>query len=579
MTDGTRRCRQILARLAAGLCGLALLATAAAADYRLSPGDRVRITIPELPNAQSEAVIDIDGNLRAPRLGTFRAAGLTLSELQNEVGLASAGRIVSLFTSAGERLEVALDGTETLVEIVGYRPVYLTGHVARPGAIDYQPGMTVRAAIASASGTAPVPAVFDDAVMQIPDLQGAYQTRTLEHAAAVVRRWGLDAILSADTNRAPPAQAEVFVGRPVLDRLIAAERERVRLALEAYEATRRAQAQRMHFLSEGVARLQTTLAHQEAALRLEEEDVERIRKLAGRGLASAARLSDARQALLLVASRVLEAQDSLARLTLQKQELAQEIDTFAQSFRQPLLAERAGREQDAWQGEARIAAVRQSLALYGEAARSVGSVAEPVVTLSIRRRTGDEVEALDVAMDDPVLPGDVVDVEVRYTYPSFMSEPPAAPAPTGEGGPRPGREASAREPAATGPLPEAAPPAGAVQPAPAEPPAMAAPTAGPAPPVAAAMPPVFAAVAPAGVPPRKAPGTASATGREGRARGAGVGEAGIGRRQDAPAAARTREAAAPVTPARATRPAARPSDPIKQGRARWAIPQQRPKRH
>jgi len=108
-------------------------------EYRLGPGDTVRIiTYGEDPLTGEFRVSD-QGAVALPLAGTVRAAGLTPHELQEAVAAA---------LTKGEMLRKP----SVSVEVAAYRPIYVLGEVNKPGQYPYQPGMTVVSAAAVAGG-------------------------------------------------------------------------------------------------------------------------------------------------------------------------------------------------------------------------------------------------------------------------------------------------------------------------------------------------------------------------------------------------------------------------------------------
>ena len=438
-------------------------AVASAEPYKLQPGDTIGIAITELPALDIRSAIDIDGNLQVPRIGLFAAAGQTLAELQGEIGLAAAGKTIPIYTVNGERQQVTLAGTEIALEIAAYRPVYVTGDVARPGTIDFQPGMSVRAAIAAVGGIATVPTLFEDALEDAPELQASYQTTSLEHAANVVRLWGIDATSRGEETGEAHLAVPVHVADAAVSRFFDLERRRVALTLSEARTSRASLSDRYAYLTESLKRLEGQLSNAETALGIEEEDVERVRQLNAKGLAAASRLSDARQALLLVSSRLVSAQDSVAALTVERSRLGQELDTFDERFEQPLIEERSQVLQNIWALESKLASVRRSLELNGQTVEAFGIRLKPAVSIAIVRSAGADPSPTPVpgTLDTTIMPGDVVEVDVEYDYaslefkvegtvpeePSQLPDAPARPKPE----PAPVPDEMAKE-AAPGPL-------------------------------------------------------------------------------------------------------------------------------
>ncbi len=109
------------------------------ADYQLGPGDQVRIITFGDEQMTGEFRVKDDGEIALPLLGAVKAAGLTTTQLQNEVVNALVSKNLYKNPSVS-------------VEVTAYRPVFVLGEVARPGQFPYQPGMTVVTAVAIAGG-------------------------------------------------------------------------------------------------------------------------------------------------------------------------------------------------------------------------------------------------------------------------------------------------------------------------------------------------------------------------------------------------------------------------------------------
>ncbi|MDA8248309.1 MAG: polysaccharide export protein [Rhodospirillales bacterium] len=109
------------------------------ADYRLGAGDQVRIITFGDEQLTGEFRVKDDGTVSLPLLGAVKAAGLTTTQLGNEVASTLTSRDLYRNPSVS-------------VEVTAYRPVFVLGEVARPGQYPYQPGMTVVTAVAVAGG-------------------------------------------------------------------------------------------------------------------------------------------------------------------------------------------------------------------------------------------------------------------------------------------------------------------------------------------------------------------------------------------------------------------------------------------
>jgi len=108
-------------------------------EYRLGPGDMLRIiTYGEDPLTGEFRVSD-QGFVALPLAGAVKAAGRTPHELEDAV-------------AAALKRGNTLRKPSVSVEVTTYRPIYVLGEVNKPGQYPYQPGMTVVSAAAVAGG-------------------------------------------------------------------------------------------------------------------------------------------------------------------------------------------------------------------------------------------------------------------------------------------------------------------------------------------------------------------------------------------------------------------------------------------
>ncbi|WP_165899845.1 polysaccharide biosynthesis/export family protein [Borborobacter arsenicus] len=141
------------------LCALAMLAFASVTmaapadeDFRLLPQTRLRIVVlewiastgdyKEWTVLNGEYTVSNAGEISVPLIGTLRAVGSTPSELASDIG-----------NGLKERTGL-MQAPDATVQVVAYPPIFVTGHVERPGEYAYTPGLTVLKAVALAGGRA-----------------------------------------------------------------------------------------------------------------------------------------------------------------------------------------------------------------------------------------------------------------------------------------------------------------------------------------------------------------------------------------------------------------------------------------
>lgn len=110
-------------------------------EYRLGPGDKVRVTVFNEETLSGEFSVNADGVLSLPLVGDIKVAGK------------SASNLVAAYQKA--LADGYLREPKVSAEIVTYRPFFVLGEVKMPGQFPYASGMTVLNAIALAQGFTP----------------------------------------------------------------------------------------------------------------------------------------------------------------------------------------------------------------------------------------------------------------------------------------------------------------------------------------------------------------------------------------------------------------------------------------
>jgi len=108
------------------------------ADYRLGPGDKIRVSVFGQTDLSGEYQVDGSGMVRLPLIGTLHATGYTAPGLEQGI--------------AGALADGYLKEPRVNVEIATYRPFYIIGAVNRPGQYAYVDNMNALNAVALAGG-------------------------------------------------------------------------------------------------------------------------------------------------------------------------------------------------------------------------------------------------------------------------------------------------------------------------------------------------------------------------------------------------------------------------------------------
>lgn len=110
----------------------------AEASYALGSGDRLRITVYGEDKLTGEYLVDGNGAIAFPLIGSVPARGITVDQLS--------ARIANALRNG------FLDDPSIAIEVLNFRPFYILGEVNHAGEFPYVEGLTVFSAVAKAEG-------------------------------------------------------------------------------------------------------------------------------------------------------------------------------------------------------------------------------------------------------------------------------------------------------------------------------------------------------------------------------------------------------------------------------------------
>ena len=149
------------------------LSPLAPADYIVSAGDEILVTLWGTVDADLRLTVDRSGRISIPRVGTVQVAGIRNSDLANVVNR----RVAQVFRN--------FESSVSLGQLRGIR-VFVTGFVVRPGAYTVTSLSTVVAALMRAGG---------------PSAAGSFRNIELRRGSALVSRFDLyDLLLQGDRS-------------------------------------------------------------------------------------------------------------------------------------------------------------------------------------------------------------------------------------------------------------------------------------------------------------------------------------------------------------------------------------------
>ncbi len=252
---------------------LALLAAdVARADvYVLDTGDVVRVSVFGEAAYPLEVVVDDRGSISLPLLGDVQARGLTAIALSRDI------------QRAFQQRKLILD-PYVKVEIGQYRPFFISGAVAHPGSYPFQPGITVRHALALAGGFRPSTAGETVPALQIADLRSERASLTIEEYRLKVRLARLHAESRLANTFVAPPDPPAELGQSLIDDIIGTEQAQLEARLAAFRddiSYLEASLVRVRKEAETVA---SAKEEQERTAKNHLEELESVRSLREKGL-------------------------------------------------------------------------------------------------------------------------------------------------------------------------------------------------------------------------------------------------------------------------------------------------------
>lgn len=380
--------------------------TSALAEYRLEPGDVLDLALVGSPDFHQRMPIEIDGTVTVPLVGQMKVADLTVAETRTLLTRALSNKIYEPPAPPGSRRLIL--PSEIAVTVAEYRPVYVSGYVAKPGGYPFRPGMTVRQAIALAGGFGPVQDPRVDAAAQIYDLRAQREALTFEYAAAQDRISRLRKELGLTPLQTPAGRAVSLPG-PTLNQI----KENNSQLLQALSLDRQNDKQSYRTAVQRadmqIKALLEKKQKDEEGVKADNQELDAVRSLFSRGITANARLSEARRAALLSSDQLLQTVVEISNVERQKGDYLRQIDKIESQAK-----------IDDWRDlqQAGLQFVQTATRLKSTEDRLAGLGAHQIsggqsMQLSVMRYSDGHANELKADDDLQLAPGDVVTVRME----------------------------------------------------------------------------------------------------------------------------------------------------------------------
>jgi polysaccharide export outer membrane protein len=392
------------------------------AQYKLAPGDTVEISIGGLPDQRNRAQIQIDGTIALPGVGTVEVAGLTPAEMQSRIETLLQSRILRQRLPDGRDQAFVVKPGDVMASVVEYRPIYVSGDVLTPGQQVYRASMTVRQAVAVAGGFSLLRSRGQQAGAIDPaDLLRDYQSLATEYTKEYFHIIRTNAELDGRDTFDQSAPSDISLPASVIDSVVRSEAESLKTSQGDYRTELRFLADAVKQSDAQFVTLKKQHDGEEKGVQADEEELERVMKAFGSGLLASPRVSESRRALLLSSTRRLQTSVELMRLQRQREDFLRQMERVTSQRTINLLKEQKDSSVRLADLRVRMQALSQKLQpVGGTGAIPIGtSDLHPEVT--VVRRLGQRWDRIAASVDFDVEPGDVIEVALRPSATSKLS--------------------------------------------------------------------------------------------------------------------------------------------------------------
>ncbi|HVW93058.1 MAG TPA: polysaccharide biosynthesis/export family protein [Devosia sp.] len=421
----------VLPILAASLCW----SSASLADeYLLGPMDRLNVKIVEWQPSNAslkdwstvngDYTVTAAGNVELPFLGPIKAAGRSAAQLADDI------------SAALEQKLALTDQLGTSIQVVQFRPIYLSGDVQTPGSYPYAPGLTLLKAVSLGGGLRHVQDAGGNPNGDFITAKGQYDVLVAQRNRQLAMRARLQAQLAGQKTIPTP---DTLKGQPDAQQLMADE-----LAImQTQQSQEDIQLQGFDDLKTVLNKQIASLADKDKALQSEmnllQKELGNIHGLASQGLAINSQVLLLEQQVADLQSRMLDT--DVATLSANKDIATanQQADTLKATQQATIQQALQVNADQLAQLNAQLETQRQAMldaVVRSAAAPAPGTAGMQTVgaTYSIVRNVDGKAQEIQADENTVVLPGDVIKVALALgpstPVPAETIAPPASAAPS-----------------------------------------------------------------------------------------------------------------------------------------------------
>jgi polysaccharide biosynthesis/export protein len=398
-----------------GLLSVGLICSAipSKAEYRLDVGDVLEISVAGVPDLRQRVVVQLDGSISFPLLGTFVAAGLPPSEVRAKIQAVLTTKAFRQRAPDGRENVTVIEPDQVTASVVEYRPIYVNGDISKPGEQTYRPHMTVRQAVALSGGYEVMRFRMNHPFLESADLRSEYVSLWTDFAKEQAHIWRMKNELGDEDNLDQKILRDVPLPQSTISEIASLEAEQLKSRQDDYLREKAFLQGGIKQSDEQITVLSEQLQKEDQGMQADSQDLQRIVDLFGKGAVPMPRVTDARRALLWSSTRKLQTTAQLMHVRKQRDDFARQLERLDDLRRFNLL-------RDLQDAGARLNQIKAKLQSVGEKLQFTALVRSELVRgpggkpqIAIVRKGENGRERLAAEEDSELQPGDVVEVTLR----------------------------------------------------------------------------------------------------------------------------------------------------------------------
>jgi polysaccharide export outer membrane protein len=395
---------------------LMVLTMPAKSEPHLDAGDTLDVSVAGIPELNKRIMIQPDGSISFPLLGTIPVAGLLPSEARAKIQAGLAAKVFRMVGPNGEQSNIVIDPDQVTATVAEFRPVIVNGDITKPGEQKWRPSMTVREVVALAGGYDMLHSHLGaggNPFLLSSDLRADYEAQWTDFIKEQAAIWRIQSELGHRANFDQTMLTKAPLPRSTIAEIVGLESEQLQVHQTDLERKKSLIQNLMKQTDDHIKIVSDELKLDDDAVTQDTNDLNNLSSLFDKKVISNIRMADARKALLLSSTRKLGAQSELLKLKESGLELSERLEELTSKRKDDLLKELSDRN-------VRLSQIRSKLRSIDEKMQYTGIIRSQLMQgkgvepeLVVVRNRGDGRQLIHVDEDYEVEPGDVVEVTLR----------------------------------------------------------------------------------------------------------------------------------------------------------------------